>query len=452
MLLGRVQERRDIELALVMARSGHSAALALVGEAGIGKTALLDYAADQAFGLRLLRARGIESEAQIPFGALLELLRPALDLLDQIPVPQARALEAALALRPGHAQERFAVGAATLSLLAAYAEQEPVAVLIDDAHWLDQPSAQALLFALRRLVADSIAVFLAVREGEPSLLDGADLPITRIGGLTPAEAAELLTGVTAESARRLHAATAGNPLALLELASDGQDFALAPDGAPVLVSARISGAFLRRADHLDNDARRALVLAAASETGELPLLSRAAAQLGVDLGTLTDAEGTGLIALRAGAVEFRHPLAKAAIYADAPVAARRAAHRALAAALPDRDSDRRAWHLAAAAAGTDESASAALEQAAARAKDRSAYGSAAAAFERSGLLSADHERRARLLWQAAEASWLAWPPPRSRFSARPANRSPIPRQPWRSISSPGTSRPGSGQSCTATRS
>src|SRR3984885_10138311 len=176
-LLGRDHERQEIGRALAQSRSGASAVLALAGEPGIGKTALLDYAAGQAEGMQLLRARGIESEAQIPFGSLLELIRPALVLLDRIPQPQAVALEVALALRPGSAQDRFALGAATLSLLAAYAEQAPVAVLVDDAQWLDGSSAQALLFAFRRLVADAIAGFIAVREGEPSLLDGSDLPV-----------------------------------------------------------------------------------------------------------------------------------------------------------------------------------------------------------------------------------------------------------------------------------
>ena len=170
MLLGRQQERQEIELALSRARSAASGTLALVGEPGIGKTAVLEYAAEQAAGMQVLRARGIESEAQIPFASLLELLRPALAMLERIPAPQTVALESALALRPGLAQERFAVGAATLSLLAAYAEQGPVAVLLDDAQWLDGSSAEALLFAFRRLVADPIAVVIAVREGEPSLL------------------------------------------------------------------------------------------------------------------------------------------------------------------------------------------------------------------------------------------------------------------------------------------
>jgi DNA-binding CsgD family transcriptional regulator len=407
MLLGRDHELLAIQTALGKARSGESAVLALVGESGIGKTALLDDTAQSAAGMRILRARGIESEAQIPFASLLELIRPALAVLDKIPAPQAVALEGALALRPGPAHERFAVGAATLSLLAAYAEQDPVAILVDDAHWMDVSSAQALLFAFRRLVADPIAVLIAVREGEPSLLDGSDLPTMRIAGLSSAEAAALVGGLTPEAARRLYQATAGNPLALIELGPDAHDLAFAPEGAPVLVPARISRAFLRRASALDEPARQALVLAAASDSGDLPMLERAAAKIRMNLAGLVTAENAGLVTLRAGTVEFRHPLARLAIYADAPLAQRRAAHRALAAALPDRDVDRRAWHLAAAAAGVDDAASAALEQAAGRSSGRSAYAGAAAAFERAGRLAADSERRAHLLFQAAEAAWLA---------------------------------------------
>jgi DNA-binding CsgD family transcriptional regulator len=407
MLLGRVHERQQIEQVLAQARSGVSATLGLVGEPGIGKTALLGYAAEQAVGLRLLRARGIESEAQIPFASLFELIRPALDMLGKIPPPQAAALEGALALRPGTAHDRFAVGAATLSLLAAYAEPGPLAVLVDDAQWLDGSSAQALLFAFRRLVADPIAVFVAVREGEPSLLDGADLPVLRVGGLTNDESALLLRELPADVAARLHQATAGNPLALLELAVGADDLSLAPEGAPVLVSTRISGAFLRRAGALDPACRQALVLAATSDTGDLPMLQRAANHLGIDLSELTAAESAGLVNLSAGAVEFRHPLARSAIYADAPASQRRDAHRALAAALPDRDVDRRAWHLAAAAAGLDETASAALEQAGTRSQRRSAYATAAAAFERAGRLTTRADQRARLLRRAAEAGWLA---------------------------------------------
>ena len=396
MLLGRGLERHHIDDALARARSGTSAALALAGEPGIGKTTLLDYAAGQAVGagMQVLRARGIESEAQIPFGSLLEVIRPALPLLDKIPPPQAAALEGALALRPRAASDRFTVGAATLSLLAACAEQVPVALLLDDAQWLDVSSAQALLFAIRRLVADPIAVLITARAGEPSLLDSADLPVLELDGLTSEEAALLVPELAPEAAARLHTATAGNPLGLLELAAAGQDqdLELAPQGAPLLVSARISRAFLAQTGALDDATRRALVLAATSDTGDLPPIERAAASLGIDLSALAAAESAGLIRLQPGTLEFRHPLARSAIYAAAPASQRRDAHRALAASLPDRDVDRRAWHLAAAAAGTDETASAALEQAGSSGLDRSAYAAAAAAFERAR--PADRERGA----------------------------------------------------------
>ncbi len=413
MLVGRERERGDLERVLERARSGESASLALVGEPGIGKTALLEHAAERASGMQLLRARGVESEAQIPFASLLELLRPALGALDRIPEPQAVALEGALALRPARAQERFAIGAATLSLLATYAEHKPVAVLVDDAHWLDTPSAEALLFAVRRLVADSLAVLVAVREGEPSLLDGADLPTIRINGLSRAEAASLLDGLPPDAAARLHDATAGNPLGLLELARDADELVLTPAGAPLLVSARISREFLRRMGELDEAERRALLLIATSDSGDLALLERTASRLGVELSTLAAAERTGLVSVRAGSVEFRHPLARSAIYAGARPGERRAMHRALASALPDRDIDRRAWHLAAAATGVDEPASLALEQAGVRARDRSAYATAALAFERAGRLASDSERRAHLVFAAAQQSWHAGSMPRA---------------------------------------
>ena len=407
MLLGRDSEVRQIERALALARSGESTTLALIGEPGIGKSALLDHAAERAEGMQLLRARGIESEAEIPFASLFELIRPALSMIDALPKPQAAALEAALALRPGPSQDRFAIGAATLSLLAAYAERGAVAVLIDDAQWLDEPSAQALLFAFRRLLADPVAVLTAQRDGEPSMLADADLPTLRITGLTSGEAAELLPRLPPETAERLHAATGGNPLALLELAAEAEQLAFAPAGAAVPVPAKISDAFMRRAERLDPGARRALVLAAASDTGDLRTLELAAAKLDLDLSALAGAESAGLISVRAGEVEFRHVLARSAVYVSAGADERRAAHRALASALPDRDIDRRAWHLAAAALGTDGAAAAALEQAGIRARDRSAYASAAGAFARGARLAADPERRGLMLWQAAEASWLA---------------------------------------------
>jgi DNA-binding CsgD family transcriptional regulator len=405
MLLGRDRERHRVYAALERARDGASDVLAVVGEPGIGKTVLLEDAAAHAGEMRVLRARGIESEARIPFASLFELLRPALGTLGRIPAPQARALEGALALRMTEAQERFAVGAATLSLLAAHAEEGPVLVLVDDAHWLDGSSAEALLFAIRRLIADPIAVLLGVRQDEPSLLDGADLQTLTLGGLSSGDAEALLPALSPETARRLHGATGGNPLALLELAAEPDT--LAPARAPVLVSARISSAFARRAGSLSAPERRMLLLAAASDSGDLALLQRAAMSLGVEPASLAAAEQAGVISLVTGTVEFRHPLARSAVYATADAQARREVHRALAGALPDRDVDRRAWHLATAAIGPDDAAAAALEQAGERARGRSAYAPAAVAFERAGRLVSDAAARGRLLRLAAEASWHA---------------------------------------------
>jgi DNA-binding CsgD family transcriptional regulator len=413
MLLGRDRERGAIDRRLENARRGRGSSLALVGEPGIGKTALLDDAAGRADGIVVLRARGIESEAQVPFAGLLELLRPALGLLDRIPPPQASALAGALALQPARSHDRFAVGAATLSLIAAYAEQAPLALLLDDVHWLDESTAGALLFAVRRLAADPVAAILVARAGEPSLLDGSGLEVLHLSGLDRNAAAALLARearghVDADVADRLYRATAGNPLALIEFAPEAAQLAGAPviEG-PLPVSTRLTDAFLRRHGALPERTRRALLLAAASDVGEAAVLARAAALIGADLADLEPAEAAGLIMLSGGRIEFRHPLARSAIYGDAPRGQRREAHRALADALPDRDADRRAWHLAEAAVGPDDAAASALEQAGARARERSAYAVAAAAFERAARLAPDDGRRAGLLFAAADTSWLA---------------------------------------------
>src|SRR3954449_1731999 len=264
MLLGREEERLAIDRLLHEARDGRSGVLAVVGEPGIGKTALLDYAIRQADSMRVLRARGIQSEAEVPFAGLAELLGPALGQLERIPAPQADALAGALALGPPAACDRFAVGAATLSLLSAFADDAPVALLVDDAHLLDGSSAGALLFAARRLVADPIALILAVREGEPSLLDGADLRALHVPGLARRDASVLLEpeGLYGDALERLYRATAGNPLALLELAPEAARLTALPDEAPLPLSARIAGAFARRFGLLPDSARRVLVVAA----------------------------------------------------------------------------------------------------------------------------------------------------------------------------------------------
>jgi DNA-binding CsgD family transcriptional regulator len=406
-LLGRERECQELERLLATARSGTSAVLAIVGEPGIGKTALLDYAAAHAGGLRVLRARGIESESNVAFAALLELLRPALGLLERIPAPQAQALEVALALRPGAGGDRFAVGAGTLALLAAFAEEAPALMLLDDAHLLDPSSAHALLFALRRLLADPLCVLLAVRAGEPSLLDGADLPTMRLAGIDRESTAELLGAVPAALAGRAHAATGGNPLALLALRDDVEHLGEAPAGLPVPVPAAIARAYARRAQELEEPARALLVLLAAGNGGELSAIERAAAGMGVDIAGIAAAEQAGFVRVSAGRVEFTHPLARAAIYGEATPSQRREAHRALAGALPDRDADVRAWHLAAAAVGTDEDAASAMEQVGVRARERSGYAAAAVAFARAATLAAEEQRRGALLVAAAQAAWSA---------------------------------------------
>jgi len=408
MLLGREQERLALDGVMASARLGRSAVLALVGEAGIGKTSLLEYAAENAAGLRVLRARGVESETNVPFAGLFELLRPALGALSRIPTARAAALESALALRPGVAGERFAVGSATLSLLAAYADEAPALLLIDDAQLLDASTAEALRFALRRLVAEPLGAILTIREGEPSLIDDSDLATLHVGGLDEDVATGLLGAVGPETAARLYRATAGNPLALIELSREStSQLAIAAIDAPIPVPAKVSRVFLRRADELDDSVRQLLVLVATSDADDALMLEHAATSMGLDLRGLSAAEDAGLVTLHAGRVEFRHPLARAAIYAGSSPEQRRDAHRAVARALPDRDADRRAWHLAAAAVGTDDAASSALAQAGMRARERSAYGVASAAFERAARLARDTAKRGQLLASAADAAWLA---------------------------------------------
>ena len=245
--------------------------------------------------MRVLRCRGVESEAEVPFAGLAELLRPALAALDRIPEPQATALAGALALGPATPQDRFAIGAATLSLLSAWSEEAPLALLVDDAHLLDGSSAQALLFTARRLVADPIALVFAVREGERSLLDGADLRVLHLAGLDASDAAALLdrSDVTRDAVEHLYRATGGNPLALLELAPDAGRLASLPAVGPIPISTSLAVAFVRRSGRLPESTRRMLVLAAAGDGGNLAVLARAASRLGLQVDALAAPEEAG---------------------------------------------------------------------------------------------------------------------------------------------------------------
>ncbi|WP_028047220.1 LuxR family transcriptional regulator [Cellulomonas sp. URHE0023] len=413
MLVGRERERQVIATLVAAARVGESGTLVLAGEAGIGKSALLEDAAAAVAGagMRVLRATGVEAEQEVPFGGLLQLLRPVLEHLDAIPAPQADALGSALALTPGSAGERFAVGAAVLSLLSRAAEDGPVAVLVDDAHLLDPPSAQALCFAARRLTADPVVVLLAVRDEAPSVVGSAGLPTLVIAGLGAADAAALAaprsSRLSDDARARLLAATGGNPLALLELTDEGVE-ALPPD-APVPVPASLARTFARRADVLSPRARTAVVVAAAAG-GDLAVIDRACALLEVSVADLDEAVQAQLLTIDATQVRFRHDLVRSGIYAETWPATRRAVHAALAAAVPEQDVDRRAWHLGEATATPDAAVAAVLDEAATRARARGAHAVAAARFERAARLSPDPADQAARLVSAAESSWRAGAP------------------------------------------
>jgi DNA-binding CsgD family transcriptional regulator len=413
-LVGRERERQVLRSLAAAARVGEGGTLVVVGEAGIGKSALLQDAVRTAAGegMLVLQAAGVEAEREVPFGGLLQLLRPVLGRLDALPTPQANALGAALALRPGSVSERFAVGAAVLSLLSGVAEDEPIVLVVDDAHLLDPPTAQALTFAARRLTADPVAVLLAVRQGASSVVTEAGLPTLMLGGLSAEEADALLVGVgrglSAPALSRLLAATGGNPLALLELPDDGTLDAL-PDGAPIPVPASLARAFAARTDALSAAAHTALLVASAAG-GDLAATGPACAQLGVDAADLDEAAAAGLVTVEAGRVTFRHDLVRSAVWTEAAPADRRAVHLALAATLPPADADRRAWHLGEASTDPDEHVAATIDAAAARAGSRGAHAVAVAGFDRAARLTPDAGLRALRLVTAAEFAWRAGQP------------------------------------------
>jgi DNA-binding CsgD family transcriptional regulator len=412
-LLGRDAEREAIGRLVSTARLGVGGTVVITGEPGVGKTALLEDSVSRLEGWRILRATGLEAERHIPFAGLLQLLRPALDRIDGLARPQAAALSGALALseaEPG-AGDRFMIGAAVLSLLSRYAEEAPVAVVVDDLHALDLPSAEALLFAARRLAADPVVVLATARSPEADHLV-AGLQVVRLGGLDDQASAALVAraagGPLAPGRLRpLLTLSEGNPLALLELAGDDLDaLATDPSELPVRVPDTVVAAFARRLDQLDDSCRTALLVAAVCG-GDLLVTTRACSSLDVDADGLAGAEDAGLVSVRGGHVTFRHPLVRAAVYSSAGARERRAAHAAVADALPEVDVDRRAWHLAEAVWKPDAAISDLLADAAERARARTAYSVASGAFERSARLSPDRERRAGRLLQAADAAWSA---------------------------------------------
>jgi DNA-binding CsgD family transcriptional regulator len=412
-LLGRDSEREAVSRLVATARLGVGGTLVLMGEPGMGKTALLEDTLASLHEMRVLRATGLEAERHIPFAGLLQLVRPALGHLDRLSGPQASALSGALALSESGAgsRDRFAIGAAVLNLLSAYAEEQPVAVVVDDLHLLDLPSAEALVFAARRLGADPVVVLAGVRTSEADRLV-AGLPTLHLSGIDD-EAAAVLVGRTAGASlapgrlEPLLALADGNPLALLELAGDDLDtIATDPTELPARVPDTITAAFGRRLDRLDDACGVALLVAAVS-AGDLLVTTRACASLDVDADALAEAEDEGLVSVTAGRITFRHPLVRAAVYSRAGARERRAAHRAVADALPEDDSDRRAWHLAEAVWQPDERVSDVVAEAADRARARTAYSVASGAYERSARLTPDQGLRTERLLLAAESAWSA---------------------------------------------
>jgi DNA-binding CsgD family transcriptional regulator len=384
------------------------------GEAGIGKTALLEHARDTAHpsGFRVEFATGVESETQFAFAGLHQLCAPLLDRIGALPDPQQAALSVAFGLHGGAAPDRFLVGLATLNLLAEVAEEGPLLCLVDDAQWLDQASAQVLAFVARRVVAETVALVFALRDSsESDVHPFVGLPELRLGGLGETDARALLAAAVRTPMddgvrNRIVAEARGNPLALLELPLSAPPAQLAggfelPDA--LSIPRRIEESFQHRSGSLPAETQMLLLVAAAEPTGDVALLWRAAAHLGIAREAAEPAEAAGLLQIDIR-VRFRHPLVRSAVYQAATPPDQRGAHRALTAATdPRSDPDRRAWHRAHAVLGTDEEAAAELERSAGRARARGGLAAAAAFLQQATELTPEPEPRARRALEAAQA-------------------------------------------------
>jgi DNA-binding CsgD family transcriptional regulator len=421
-LVGRERELAAIDGALERALGGVAAALVVRGEPGIGKSALLEYATGTASEMTVLRATGVEAEADIAFAGLYGLVRPVLDKLDELPETQRGALAGALGLAPSAGADRLLVSAAVLSLLAAAADQSPVLCAIDDAQWFDQPSADALVFSARRLRAERLVMLFGVREGDARRFDATDLPELFVEGLDALSATAMLASRGSEPApavrERLLLEAAGNPLALLELPAALSAAQLAgeePLPALIPLTPRLQSLFLRRIERLPWDTQEALLIAAADNTGDLATVTRAAAQTQLPRDALDAAETAGLIRISDGSVSFQHPLVRSALYEAATQGRRQRAHAALADVLSGEEyADRRVWHQAMATFDADEGVAAALEASARRSQARAAQSSAATAFLRAAELSRDENRRTPRIAAAAQAAWDAGQADRAR--------------------------------------
>jgi DNA-binding CsgD family transcriptional regulator len=421
MLYGRQPERRRIQDLIGSLVDGDPGVLVVRGEAGSGKSALLDEAASFRPDVRVLRGYGVHGQAELPFAALHQLLRPLLDRIDHLPAPQAAALRGAFGLETAADPDRMLVGLGALTLLSEAAEDQPMLCVIDDAQWLDVPSADTLWFVAGRLVAERIGLLFAVRDDD--LYPAA--PQVRLEGLDVAAATELLAEthpeLTGDLVQQLIKETSANPLALRELPtalSTAQRSGAEPLAGPLPLPERLQQLYEAQLQELPADTRTLLLLCAAEQSSDLEAVLRAAANCGLSAAALVPAEQAGLVrteeAVSGRRVVFRHPLLRAAAYGSAGVADRLDAHRALAAALNAQlDADRRAWHLAAACTGHDDIIAQELDRCGRRALARGGPAAAATAFERAAWLSSSDSERGRLLSAAAQAANLAGHPARA---------------------------------------
>jgi DNA-binding CsgD family transcriptional regulator len=409
MLVGRSAESARIDRLLNEVRGGTGGALVLLGEPGIGKSALLQYAERQATGMRQLTVLGVAPEAALPYAGLTELLRPVLWALESLPARQSRAINLALGAGEDGATDSLAVYAGVLALLAEVASREPLLIIVDDAHWLDSETVSALAFVARRIEDESIGLLLGARSSEPFEMDR--VPQLLLGGVDHAAAAALVGRAGYDLApgvmRALCDAVAGNPLALLELPGvldADQRAGRRPLDDPLTVTASVERAFLTRIDQLDADGRLALLLAAASDSDDVETVRRAvpAAATGLE-----HAERIGLVRVQRGRIGFWHPLVRSAVYATATDEERRAAHRALADCLSQAHPARRAWHLVAADGTPDDDVSADLAEAGLAARRHGACASAARLLDRAASVTPGRDMSARRLLLAGEAAWVA---------------------------------------------
>jgi DNA-binding CsgD family transcriptional regulator len=421
MLLNRTAEKEALGRVLAAAREGLSGVLVLRGDPGIGKTALLEHAIATAEGMQVTSVIGVESEMELGFAGLHRLLFPFLDGLERLPRPQRDALRSAFGLQHGVSPDRFLVRLAALTLLSTVAAERPLLCVVDDAHWLDQESAAAMGFVGRRLLADSVALLLAVPEPADGSMVLEGLPELRIGGLPPDEARELLAssatrGLSKRVNDRVISATRGNPLALVEFGGE-----LTPDELsgrsrlpePLRLGGRLEERFLARVQALPADAQTLLLLASTQESGDPALLWRAAEHLRIDADAARAGVPTNLLKL-SPQIAFRHPLIRSAVYQSASPSERQRAHHALGVATdPELEPDRRAWHLAAATVGFDEQVAAELQRSADRAQARGGFAAAARFHTRSAELTPVGVARVRRLLDGAQAELTAGAPSRA---------------------------------------